>query len=49
MMTIYHGTDSPPVVFSGFPVWYFTRPQAIQLTDWVLQTMWGLTRKPVAR
>jgi hypothetical protein len=49
VMTVYHGTDSPPVVFSGFPVWYFTRPQGIQLTDWVLQTMWGLTRKPVAR
>jgi len=49
VMTLYHGADSPVMVCSGFPVWYFQRPQAIELTDWVLQSLWGLSRKPVAR
>jgi hypothetical protein len=49
VMTIYHGTQSPLFVFSGFPVWYFQRQQGIELVDFVLQRMWGMTRRPVAR
>jgi hypothetical protein len=49
IMTLYHGTQGPPVVESGFPLWYFQRPQAIQLVDWVLQQHWGLSRRPVPR
>ncbi|HEY6867049.1 MAG TPA: hypothetical protein VI792_07325 [Candidatus Eisenbacteria bacterium] len=49
LMTLYHGRDNAPFVFSGFPLWYFSRPQAIQLADWVLQNLWHLTRDPVTR
>jgi hypothetical protein len=49
VMTLYHGPGSPGVVFSGFPVWYFKRPQGIALIDWILQTYWGLSRAPVSR
>jgi hypothetical protein len=49
VMTIYHGTQSPLFVFSGFPVWYFQRQQGIELVDFVLQRVWGMTRRPVAR
>lgn len=49
IMTLYHGGDSPPVVTSGFPLWYFQRAQAIALVDWVLQEFWGLSRRPVTR
>ena len=36
-------------VFSGFPLWFFSRPQQIALVDFVLQDIWGLTREPVSR
>jgi len=49
MMTLYHGAANAPVIFSGFPIWYFRRSQAIDLSDFVLQRMWGLTRRPVPR
>ena len=49
MMTLYHGAEGPPVVFSGFPAWYFKRSQCIAVIDWVLQSYWGLTRNPVPR
>lgn len=49
VMTLYHGSDGPPVVTSGFPLWYFQRAQAIALVDWVLQGFWGMSRRPVAR
>ena len=49
LMTLYHGTEAPPVVFSGFPLWYFKRAQGIAVIDWVLQSYWGLTRAPVPR
>ena len=49
VMTLYHGPGSPGVVFSGFPVWYFKRPQGIAVIDWVLQSYWGLSRAPVPR
>ena len=48
-MTLYHGPGSAGVVFSGFPVWYFKRPQGIAVIDWVLQSYWGLSRAPVPR
>ena len=49
IMTYYHGAEGPPCIFSGFPIWYFQRAQEIDLLDFVLQRMWGLTRQPVAR
>jgi len=49
-------TGSPPpvfeparFVFSGFPLWFFSRPQQIALVDFVLQDIWGLTREPLPR
>lgn len=49
VMTLYHGGESPPVVFSGFPLWFFQREQVIAVSDWVLQTLWGLPRRSVPR
>jgi len=49
VMTVYHGSESPLFVFSGFPVWYFQRSQTIELVDFVLQRLWGMSRRPVAR
>ncbi len=49
VMTLYHGSENAPFVFSGFPLWFFRRPQAVQLADWVLQQLWHLPRDPVGR
>lgn len=49
VMTLYHGSEHAPVVFSGFPIWYFRREHVIPLIDWVLQDLWGLPRDNVAR
>ena len=49
IMTYYHGRQSVPFVFSGFPLWFFQRPAAIQLADWVLQGLWHLPREPLPR
>jgi len=49
IMTLYHGSDMPPVVFSGFPLWYFQRQQIIPIVDFVLQGLWGLPRQNVQR
>jgi hypothetical protein len=49
IMTYYHGTESGSAVFSGFPLWYFQRTQAIQLGDFVLQRIWGLSRTSAPR
>lgn len=49
VMTLYHGGENDVFVFSGFPPWYFQRAQAIQLVDFVLQRVWGMTRRPVPR
>lgn len=49
VMTLYHGSENNTFVFSGFPLWYFQRAQTIQLVDFVLQRVWGLTRTPVVR
>jgi hypothetical protein len=48
-MTLYHGHDNAPFVFSGFPLWFYSRTQAMALGDWVLQSLWGLPRDPVWR
>jgi hypothetical protein len=49
IMTLYHGSEAPGLLFSGFPVWYFTRADGLAIVDWVLQGYWGLTRSPVPR
>ena len=46
MMTYYHGFESPQMVFSGFPLWFFQRAQARALADFVLRDIFGLTRSP---
>ena len=49
LMTLYHGHDNAPFVFSGFPLWFFSRTQAMRLGDWVLQSLWQLPRDPLWR
>lgn len=49
IMTLYHGGENAPFVYSGFPIWYFQRQQGIAVTDFVLQNVWGLPRRPVPR
>jgi hypothetical protein len=48
-MTYYHGADSGGLIFSGFDLWTFTRPDLITLADFVLQRAWGLERDNVPR
>jgi hypothetical protein len=48
VMTYYHGRENQPIVFSGFNFWYWTRPQCIQLVDWVLHEVWELQRNESA-
>lgn len=48
-MTLYHGDENAPFVFSGYPLWYFQRAQSISVLDFVLQSIWGLPRRPVQR
>jgi hypothetical protein len=38
-----------PVVFSGFPVWYFQKAQCQQLVDFVLHDIWGSPSRPRPR
>lgn len=49
IMTLYHGGENAPIVFSGFPLWYFQRTQSAGVVDFVLQDIWGKTRRPVPR
>lgn len=49
IMTLYHGDENTPFVFSGFPLWYFQRTQSIGVLDFVMQELWGLPRRPVQR
>jgi hypothetical protein len=49
VMTLYHGSYTSPLVFSGFPLWFWRRNDQISIADWVLQTYWGLSRQPVPR
>ena len=48
-MTYYHGADSGGLLFSGFDLWTYTRPDLIALADFVLQQIWGLSRDPIPR
>jgi hypothetical protein len=48
-MTLIHGASGQRHVFSGFQLWYWQRGEQIAILDWVLQTVWGLSRKPVPR
>jgi hypothetical protein len=48
-MTYYHGADSGGLLFSGFDLWTYTRPDLIALADFVLQQVWGLSRDPTPR
>lgn len=49
VMTVYRGVQHPPLVMSGFPLWHWRREQQIQIADFVLQRLWGLTRQNVPR
>ena len=49
IMTWYHGAEANRFVFTGFAPWLFHREDAIALTDFVLQDLWGLRREPVDR
>ena len=50
VMTLWHGGDGTQKhVFSGFQLWYWRREQQLAITDWVLQTVWGIPRAPVQR
>jgi hypothetical protein len=49
VMTLIHGASGQRHVFSGFQLWYWQRGEQIAILDWVLQTVWGLSRKPVPR
>jgi hypothetical protein len=44
IMTYYHGLEFPPIVFSGHDIWNYRRDQVTQLTDFVLQRIFGLTK-----
>ncbi len=49
VMTIYRGQQGPPLVMSGFPLWHWRREHQLQIADFVLQRLWGLTRENVPR
>jgi hypothetical protein len=49
VMTVHRGSEGGVFVYSGFPLWYFQRAQGIQVADFVLQRIFGLTRDPVER
>lgn len=42
VMTYYHGLENGPLVFSGFPVWWFTRPDAQAVSQFVLTNIFGI-------
>ncbi len=48
-MTYYHGANAQQFVFSGFAPWDFVRAEGIQLVDFVLQNIWGLSRLSIDR
>jgi hypothetical protein len=43
-MTYYHGVNAPPFIFSGFDLWSWSRQDVVQMVDFVLNGVWGLTR-----
>ncbi len=48
VMTYYHGPapQNTKFIMSGFPVYFFKRPQVQQLVDYVCQNIWGLVKHP---
>jgi hypothetical protein len=46
VMTYYHGGQTPQMVFSGFPLWYFQRKQVIELIDFVMQQIFKFPAPP---
>ncbi len=44
VMTYYHGQANGPLVFSGFPVWFFTRSDAEAVSRFVLTDVFGIPR-----
>jgi hypothetical protein len=48
IMTYYHGFETPQMVFSGFPLWFFQRAEARTLGDFVLRDIFGLSRSASA-
>ncbi|MFN8586874.1 MAG: hypothetical protein U0704_03655 [Candidatus Eisenbacteria bacterium] len=49
VMTYYHGVESPRFVFSGLPLWEWTRADCAGLVDFVLQRIWGMQRTTAVR
>lgn len=47
-MTWYHGVEAPPFVFTGFPLWEWTRADCAGLVDFVLHDIWGMQRTPAS-
>jgi hypothetical protein len=45
VMTVYHGSDNPRIIVTGFDLWSYQRVQLRQIIDAVLQGMWGMTRR----
>lgn len=43
-MLYYHGRENPPVLFSGFDLWSWSRTDAQALVDFVLDDVWGLSQ-----
>lgn len=43
-MTWYHGVESAQAVFTGFPLWEWTRADCAGLVDFVLHDIWGLQK-----
>jgi hypothetical protein len=43
-MLYYHGREHAPVLYSGFDIWSWSRPECQALVDFVLQEIWGLHR-----
>jgi hypothetical protein len=46
VMTYYHGFQTPQMVFSGFPLWFWQRRQVIELVDFVMQQIFQFPAPP---
>jgi hypothetical protein len=44
IMTYYHGLENGPLVFSGFPIWFFTGSDAQAVSRFVLTDIFGIAR-----
>ncbi|MEO5616506.1 MAG: hypothetical protein ABIS67_01935 [Candidatus Eisenbacteria bacterium] len=45
IMTVYHGSENPRIIVTGFDLWSYQKVQLRQIVDAVLQGMWGMTRR----